>query len=89
MHGSLMLISTMSKITLSVRSVGMALLILAAVGHADSNANLPASGPQFSGLGRLGRDLIRRTSSEETAGLRVDLDGLIPARSGRGPRTDG
>jgi hypothetical protein len=59
----------MSTITLSVRSVGLALLILAAIGHADLNAGLPSSGPRFSGLGRLGRDLVRRTNGEEIAAV--------------------
>jgi hypothetical protein len=63
----------MSTITLSVRSVGLALLTLAAIGHAELSAGLPSSGPHFSGLGRLGRDLVRRTNGEDVAGRRETL----------------
>jgi hypothetical protein len=59
----------MSTITLNVRSVGLALLILASIGRADLNAGLPGSGPHFSGLGRLGRDLVRRANGEEIAAV--------------------
>jgi hypothetical protein len=59
----------MNTISLSVRGSVLSLLILAAIGHADLDVRLAMPESQFAGLGRLGRDLVRRTSGEETAGL--------------------
>lgn len=73
----------MNKFSLSVRDVFLASLILAAIGHADLDASLATVQPHFAGLGRLGRDLVRRPSGEEVAGLRNRNDLLPPPANGR------
>jgi hypothetical protein len=70
-------VCTMNTISFSVRGVSLTLLILAAVTKADLHASLAKPAPYFAGLGRLGRDLVRRPSGEETAGSR-GLNGLLP-----------
>jgi hypothetical protein len=60
---------TMHEISHSLRLVGLLLLTLAAIGRADSNASLAGSEPHFAGLGRLGRDLIRRENTDDVSGL--------------------
>ncbi len=81
MNRSFILIGTMNTLPLNVRGVGLALLILAAIGHADLTGSLAASGPHFSGLGRLGRDLIRRANGEEISGATDgDLNSWMPAQ---------
>jgi hypothetical protein len=66
----------MNTLSLSVRGVSLTLLILAAISYADMNANLATGAPHFTGLGRLGRDLVRRPSGEEIAGV-GHLNGLL------------
>jgi len=61
---------TINDICLRFRLVGLLLLTLAAIGHADSKASLAASEPHFAGLGRLGRDLIRRETIDDILGAK-------------------
>jgi hypothetical protein len=70
-------VCTMNTISFSIRGVSLTLLILAAMAKADLHASLAKPAPYVAGLGRLGRDLVRRPSGEETAGLR-GLNGLLP-----------
>jgi hypothetical protein len=60
MDGGLILVGTMSNIFLGVRGLCLAMLILAAIGRADLQTSIAGSGLPVSGLGRLGRDLVRR-----------------------------
>jgi hypothetical protein len=60
----------MNKVSLGFRDVMLATLILAAIGHAHWAAILPVVQPHFAGLGRLGRDLIRRPTGEEITSLK-------------------
>jgi hypothetical protein len=79
MNPGLILVCTMNTIPLSVRGVCLTLLILAAIGHADSSASRATSIPHLSGFGRLGRDLVRRAFGEETLAAReAYLDSLLP-----------
>jgi hypothetical protein len=66
----------MNTISLSVRGISLTLLILAAISYADLNANLAPAAPHFTGLGRLGRDLVRRPSGKEIGGV-GHLNGLL------------
>ena len=52
----------MNTKSIRVRGVCLNMLILAAIGHADLDANHPTSIGHVSGLGRLGRDLGRRAT---------------------------
>jgi hypothetical protein len=60
----------MNEISLSIRGLILTLLIFAAIGHADLDASIATVQPHFAGLGRLGRDLVRRPSGEQIVGLR-------------------
>ena len=60
----------MNSILIGVRGLGLTLLILVAIGHADLQASVAGSGLHISGLGRLGRDLVRRESSEAVSSIR-------------------
>jgi hypothetical protein len=64
----------MNEIFLRLRLVGLLLLALAAISHADAKASLAASEPHFAGLGRLGRDLIRRENTDDILGVRVSAN---------------
>jgi hypothetical protein len=64
MKGDLILVGTMTTLPISLRGVGLTLLIAAAICHPDWGASVAARAPHFAGLGRLGRDLIRRNSGE-------------------------
>jgi hypothetical protein len=74
----------MNDISLSLRSAVLILLTLAAIGHADSDARLATLQPRISGLGRLGRDLVRRTSADEVGEFNHHYDPLpiLPTSSG-------
>jgi hypothetical protein len=73
---------TMSKIYLSFRGAVLTLLILATLGRAHLDQSLVTAHLSFPGLGRLGRDLVRRATSEEIA-LPADLmDPLLGVRIG-------
>lgn len=43
-------------------------LVLTALGHADLSATLKTSSPHMFGMGRLGRDLVRRGRAEAEIG---------------------
>jgi hypothetical protein len=60
----------MSNIFLGIRGLSLSLLILTAIGHAELYASIPGSGLPVAGLGRLGRDLVRRESSEAFSSIR-------------------
>jgi hypothetical protein len=60
----------MNSIFIGVRGLGLTLLILVAIGHADLQASVAGSGHRISGLGRLGRDLVRRECSEAASSIR-------------------
>lgn len=62
--GGLILVDTMTTLPLSLRGVGLTLLIAAAICHADWGVSVAAQAPHIAGLGRLGRDLVRRNSGE-------------------------
>jgi hypothetical protein len=64
MDGSLILVRTMRNIFLGVRGLCLALLILAAIGRANLHTSIAGSGYPVSGLGRLGRDLVRRENRD-------------------------
>jgi hypothetical protein len=64
MDGGLILVGTMSNIFLGVRGLCLAILILAAIGRADLQTSIAGSGLPVSGLGRLGRDLVRRENRD-------------------------
>jgi hypothetical protein len=63
------LILTMSNVFLGVRGLSLALLILAAIGRADLHASIAGSGHAVSGLGRLGRDLVRREHGDAVSSI--------------------
>jgi hypothetical protein len=67
----------MSQISFSVRGIILTLSIIAAIGHSHPDTSLAAIQPHFSGLGRLGRDLVRRPGGEEVASSR-HLNDLTP-----------
>jgi hypothetical protein len=67
--GGLILIRMMSNIFHGVRGMSLTLLILAAIGHADFHGGITGSGLPVSGLGRLGRDLVRRESGDAAASV--------------------
>jgi hypothetical protein len=59
-----MLVGTMTTLPLSLRGIGLTFLIAAAICHTDWGASAAARAPHFAGLGRLGRDLVRRSNTE-------------------------
>ena len=79
MDGGLILLLTMSNIFLGLRGLTLALLILAAIARADLHTGIAGSGLPVSGLGRLGRDLVRRQNGETASGI-------SEARAGRRAR---
>src|SRR5271170_2967982 len=64
MSAGFILVCTMNDIVFGIRGLCLTLLILAAIAHADLHASIAGSGPHISGLGRLGRDLVRRENGE-------------------------
>jgi hypothetical protein len=70
MDGGLILVRTMSNIFAGVRGLCLAILILAAIGRADLQTSIASPGLSVSGLGRLGRDLIRRENRDAAASPR-------------------
>jgi len=62
-------VRTMSNVFFDVRGLSLAILILAATGHADLHANIAGSRPAVSGQGRLGRDLVRRENRDAASSI--------------------
>ncbi len=69
MDGGVNLLRTMSNIFLGARGLSLALLILAAIGRADLHTSIAGSVPPISGLGRLGRDLVRRDNGDAASSI--------------------
>jgi hypothetical protein len=54
----------MSNWSRRARKITLGLVVLAAVGHANLAADLTGRTPNTSGMTRLGRDLLRKSSAE-------------------------
>jgi len=75
----------MNGIFIDIRGLSLTLLILAAIGHADLHASVAGSGLRVSGLGRLGRDLVRRENGETASRINeAPLKGPIRPPTARG-----
>jgi hypothetical protein len=59
----------MNTLSLSIRSIALTLMIFVAVAQTELHETIADAGPHLAGLGRLGRDLVRRPSSVEAACL--------------------
>jgi len=61
------IVLAMSKLIFRARQMSLALLVVAVVDHGNFTIECSGSRPNSSGLVRLGRDLVRRSGSDQVA----------------------